>query len=192
MNIFVTDPDPIKSAYNIDVSMRCHKMILESSQMMNLALIRHNAPDSVRPLKTDGSLFMITNRHKNHPCTKWTGESRLNYIWLLDHAAELCNINHTKTGRMHSFARLNYDRLLMGASYIPDGPLTPFVGAFSPRFPYHNEDMELTRKYQLYLRWKWCHDKREPKFVKIPHFIDYDEVIDTWRMNKAGRERLDL
>jgi hypothetical protein len=70
VNIFILDEDPETCArYHCDKHVV--KMILESAQMLS-TISRLNGGGEVGYKPT----------HKNHPCTKWVGQSLTNWFWL--------------------------------------------------------------------------------------------------------------
>lgn len=79
MNIFVLDEDITKCAqYHLD--KHCVKMVLETTQLLNTALIYTD------PLYDPA--YKLT--HKNHPSAIWARESRANFKWLNDLGLALC------------------------------------------------------------------------------------------------------
>jgi len=79
MNIFVLDTDVTKAAqYHID--KHCVKMILETTQLLNNAMI----------VGRPGYDPVYKMTHKNHPCSIWTAESLDNFEWLTDLGLALC------------------------------------------------------------------------------------------------------
>jgi hypothetical protein len=79
MNIFILDNDPIKAAQQHS-DKHCVKMILEHTQMLSTA-IRVHSNDTV-----EGVYKMA---HLNHPCSKWTRQTRNNFNWLCEMTEEL-------------------------------------------------------------------------------------------------------
>ena len=87
MNIFILDDDPKQAAQWLCDKHIC-KMIVESAQMLCSAYPeKYKAP------------YKAT--YINHPCTKWTRSSRLNFNWLVDHAHELCWQYSERYGKIH-------------------------------------------------------------------------------------------
>jgi len=88
MNIFVLDPDPIRSA-----EMLCDKhvvkMILESNQMLSTVAHKNGHDAPYKPT------------HARHPCTLWAGESRQNWNWLVRHSRGLCEEYTRRYDRIH-------------------------------------------------------------------------------------------
>ena len=96
MNVFVTDPDPIKSAVNLPDKLIV-KMPVESCQMMSIVLSDWypNYPN-LPLLKVNGNFYKTEKgAHRNHPCTKWIGSDYRNFVWLVAHAMGLC-LEYTK------------------------------------------------------------------------------------------------
>ena len=72
MNIFYLDKDPYLAAcYHCDKHVV--KMILETCQI--LASVHHRWGN--------GHNVTYKETHKNHPSTKWAGDSNANYLWLV-------------------------------------------------------------------------------------------------------------
>ena len=117
MNIFILDTDVVKCAqYHVD--KHCVKMILESTQLLNNAMIAHDS--SYDPV--------YRQTHKNHPASLWTATSQQNFDWLTSLALALCNEYTYRYGKEHkcqsiieSFINSN-SRLIM-----PQIVLTPFA-----------------------------------------------------------------
>ena len=100
MNIFVIDENPVKAARQM-VDKHVVKMILEAGQMLSTS---HRVLDgdeyydktkNGRRIKRwslgderEGKLWKAS--FVNHPCTRWTMESRMNYRWHATHAVALC------------------------------------------------------------------------------------------------------
>ena len=69
MNIFFLDYDPTRAA-KMHNDRHCVKMILESAQMLSTVCRENGADAGYKPC------------FRNHPCTKWAGESQANFEWL--------------------------------------------------------------------------------------------------------------
>lgn len=153
MNIFITDPCPIKCAAYLD-DKRCIKMVLETAQLLSTSLTETGGPAPYRPT------------HKNHPCAIWARATRDNYWWLLNHFVALLNEYSLRFNRTHKCAE-HLDLFKSSVSYIPPGPLQPFVNCAA------NKDIGCNYKmvedtflaYKLYLADRWDTDKREPKWT---------------------------
>ena len=90
MNIFVTDPDPIKSAQVLP-DKHIVKMPLETCQMLSIVASKkwgHGIGELPKldgtPYKTDKGAF------RNHPCTIWAQQ---NWSWLIRHG--LASVSYT-------------------------------------------------------------------------------------------------
>jgi hypothetical protein len=159
MNIFATDRDPIKSAQALD-DLRLNKMILESVQMLAVALAEHGCPTSELPKKKDGTPFS-TKGWRNHPCTVWTRESRANYQWLVAHTEALIIEKFKRTGKLHSMHR-NMPGLHSGEQYMPLAGPTEFTNSSMYG---KNTGANIIDCYRNTMRSKWLADKRPPKWT---------------------------
>lgn len=155
MNLFVTSECPTESARYMD-DKRATKMLLESAQMLSLAISEHGG---VGPYK---------DSHKSHPISVWSRQTRSNYLWLLKHFKALCD-RYTKVyGKKHKSSYL-YNQFLEGAELIPKGSLTPFVNCARNKQHFvdfsHVEDVYEAYRQYLDYRWKFT-DKYPPKRFK--------------------------
>jgi len=78
MNIFVLNEDPYLAAQDM-CDKHVVKMVLETGQMLSTVQRLHG--------NDDDRLYRMTNVF--HPCTVWTGASRMNYKWVVDHFTAL-------------------------------------------------------------------------------------------------------
>ena len=91
MNIFFLSLDPkLCAIYHVDKHVI--KMILEVAQLLCSAIWIVN-PEVSPPYKLT---------HKNHPCAKWTRESKDNWYWLQSLGLELCYEYSYRYGKVHS------------------------------------------------------------------------------------------
>lgn len=136
MNIFVLDTDVVKCAqYHCDKHVV--KMILETTQLLNNALIKHDASyDAV-----------YRQTHKNHPASIWTAESRANFDWLVSLGLALSDEYTFRYGKTHKCTSL-IKGFQQGSSrlHIPDGEMTPFRLCMPEQ--YHTDDA--VKSYRLY------------------------------------------
>lgn len=107
MNIFVLDEHPVFAA-RAQCDKHVVKMILESAQMLSTIC---------------GGPYKPT--HVNHPCTIWARSSSANYLWLWQHAMELC-AEYTRRYRKTRKSQAIIQKLLLPAT-VPIGDLTPFA-----------------------------------------------------------------
>lgn len=87
MNIFVLARDPVVAARQ-QCDKHVPKMLLEATQ-----ILCNTYPDGSVPYK---------RTHYNHPCSKWTRESLVNFFWLMQHAWALSYEYRYRFGRMHA------------------------------------------------------------------------------------------
>jgi len=131
MNIFVLDEDPIVAA-KMYCDKHIPKLIVEMLQMCGSAVIRHGATPEQLPL-AKSTQKPIRGGYHNHPCTRWVGDSRTNFLWAAHHGAALCEEYTKRFGKEHYCA--NGIEILYGLSYlIPEGDLTPFALAMPDDF----------------------------------------------------------
>lgn len=156
MNIFYTHETPKLCAQALD-DLRLNKMIIESCQMLNLTLQTLGVPEEEWCNKVDGTKYLRTRRHLNHPCTKWTMSSRKHYEWLLEHTNELAKEFKYRHGREHCFHKLgNYKIFKSKAHLLEDKPFQQPPGAFDKRYKeWFGKTGSLIQDYQNYLTWKW-------------------------------------
>jgi hypothetical protein len=88
VNIFALDNDPKQAACWLN-NTHCIKMILESAQLLSADL---HILGIVAPYKLT---------HKNHPCRLWVSASDANWLWLYEHAIELCAEYTARYGKTH-------------------------------------------------------------------------------------------
>lgn len=157
MNIFVTHKDAALSASYLD-DKRVVKMCLETAQILSTAL-RLNG-------YTHDDVYKATHIH--HPVVKWASETRLNYLWLLEHFQALCSEYTERYGKEHKCEQLLLTFLRL-AHFIPKGFQTPFLNCAANKstgIDYsHVDNVHLA--YKLYLADRWEHDKREPTWFGV-------------------------
>ena len=90
MNIFRVDEDPVKSAQML-CDKHIVKMPLETAQMLCSVFYRYDF----------GHIVMYKEAYKNHPCTRWAGDSKENYRWLVKHGLELCREYTRRYDKIH-------------------------------------------------------------------------------------------
>lgn len=121
MNIFVTSPDPLRCAINLD-NRRVIKMILESAQILSTN-IRY-LYDKYKYLHDceitkDGVNSLYKTTHINHPCTVWARDNLGNHRWLVEHLGHLLDEYTYRYGKTHkttsiakSIRKINIDKLI--------------------------------------------------------------------------------
>lgn len=103
-------------------------MILETTQMLVAAVIRHGANPDDMPYTKKGTPWKAT--HVNHPCTRWAGDTRDNFAWLGMLGLALCDEYTHRYGKVHSCVNALI-RLGEMENIIPESILTPFPVAIA-------------------------------------------------------------
>jgi hypothetical protein len=129
MNIFVTDSDPAQAAKNL-CDKHINKMISESAQMLSTSwwILDSGCPGVVTYKPT----------HQHHPCTKWVMESDGNYLWLGQHAMEMCKEFTRRYNKIHKTQELIECLWKHPPRNIPNygmRKMTPFVHAYYGKDP---------------------------------------------------------
>lgn len=125
MNIFVLDKDP-KTCASYHCDKHVVKMILEHVQMLCTVSNTVGIPAFYKPT------------HANHPCTKWVGESRANWDWLVDLTLYLNDEYMTRYN--HPINHLAWQKTLWWLPFddvyakLPDIPMTPFAQAMPEQY----------------------------------------------------------
>ena len=170
MNIFVTDPDPVKSAQVLP-DKHIVKMPLESCQMLAIVCSEkwgHGYGEihktNGEPYKTDKGAF------RGHPCTIWANQCLENAWWLLTHGLALCAEYSHRYGKTHSCLR----PLLEAKDIMPSADFTnhtPFAFAGPDEFKYDTSIDTLTA-YKRYISskpWAASNYLRDPS--KKPNWL---------------------
>ena len=118
MNIFYLDHEPIVAAKQLP-DKHIVKMPIEGVQMLVSVLQRY---DILHEVNTKAG-----TRHKggypNHPCTRWAGDSRANFMWLWHWTMALCK-EYTFRYHKHHCAEKQLLTVLRYVHDIPEGDLT--------------------------------------------------------------------
>lgn len=91
MNIFYLDKNPIIAASYL-CDQHASKMVLETAQMLSMVSWRYGIAAPYKNSKT----------HKNHPCTKWAGDSLCHWSWLLLHGYAIAEQYTNRYNRIHN------------------------------------------------------------------------------------------
>jgi len=163
VNIFILDKNPVIAAQQ-QCDKHIVKMVTESAQMLSTA---HRLLDGVmelRPSKSGKRMkkywklnderedVLMKNVHENHPCTKWTMQSKTNYHWHYLHYAALAEEYEYRYGKLHgSFNRdTELGKILSQfPENIPEGGQTPFALAMkaNPECIALNDPIEAYRAF---------------------------------------------
>ena len=153
MNIFLTSDDPRTCAQALD-DKRLVKMVLETAQLLSTA-VRGNGVN-------DPAIYSMT--HVNHPCAVFARKTLGNFLWLVEHGAELAKEYEHRYLRKH-----DSEQVILNAfryrDYIPGGSLAfDFnCSGYDTGDVYHD--------YRLCLARKWGSD-RSPTWTarSVPSF----------------------
>ena len=127
------EPCPIMSAHYL-CDQHVVKLAVEEGQMTVSACLNNGAPAGYMPETKGGTIHR--GGYRNHPMTRWTGESKANFDWAMAHWESICDQYRLRYGKDH-FAQKQLEwirdavfhekgRQRKLRDYIPDGPLTPF------------------------------------------------------------------
>ena len=152
LNIFALD-------YNPEIAARYHnnrhvvKMVTETAQILCTVL------------NQNGVEAYYNSTHINHPCTKWAGLNRTNFLWLLDLGLELSKEYTHRYGKQHK-AGLVIQDCVEYASVIPNvEPLSPFALAM-PESCRLNDPVLSYRNYYVQEKRHLAQWKNRP----VPHW----------------------
>ena len=163
MNIFVTDPDPVKSAQVLP-DKHIVKMPLETCQMLSIVCSEEWGHNYGKIYRNDGQPYQTAKgAFRNHPCTIWANDTLENAWWLLTHGLALCAEYTHRYGKIHSCQRPLQDttHLLPSADHTKH---TPFVFAGPDQFKY-DTSIDIFTAYKYYIASKpWVSDNylRDP------------------------------
>jgi hypothetical protein len=146
MNIFILHPHA-RLAARMLCDKHCSKMIVETAQMMAAGLIAHGAQPHEMPLTKSGTPYR--GGYANHPCTRWSYESRENFVWLAQHGDELCREFSRRYGKVHA-CQNPIGHMAAMLHLIPNGPPTPFAQAMPDEF----RDADAVVAYRAYYHSK--------------------------------------
>jgi len=152
MNIFVTSPFPAESAICLP-DKHIVKMPLECCQMLSIVASKwyHSYGDLLRtdgvPYRTEKGAF------RNHPCTKWAGETIDNAYWLIKWGMNLCDEYSIRyNNKIHSC----YNTLLQAYYLFPKGKIThvtPFARAMPDQYKF-DTSISTFDAYKMYIASK--------------------------------------
>jgi len=154
LNIFVLDRDTkLCAQYHND--KHTVKMILETTQLLNNALIK-NVP---------GYDPVYRKTHFNHPCSIWTSKNITNFKWLLSLGIELCHEYSFRYDKIHKCEAhiRRFSEMELGAFPDDDGDIK-FVQCMPDEYK-KDDPVEGYRAYYLgnkahIASWK----RRDPPF----------------------------
>ena len=161
MNIFVTSMDPMAAASHLD-DLRLNKMILESTQVMAMAMDMCGADPTILPKTKAGTTYKVNGPHRRHPVTIWTANNSFNYNWHLKYLMALHGEYHYRHNKTHGC----YDCMATMQVFQPRD-LNIYLGNRTQFFNCSAyKDQPVLLAYQLTLLDKWKNDKRQPKWTR--------------------------
>lgn len=149
MNIFVPYPNIKFNATVLD-DLRLNKMVLENAQMLHAVLHRYGVTNDDYP-----NLYRLS--HANHPCTRWAGNTRSNFEYVIDLAAHMERERLRRGFNPHKSAT-RCNEVKQFVPIIPEGELTPHPNCTSD-FKHITDVHEAYRKQ---LTKKWREDGKQP------------------------------
>ena len=166
MNIFITDPDPVKSAQCLP-DKHVVKMPLESCQMLAIVASTKWGHGFGKLPKLDGTPYLTDKgAFRGHPCTIWAQE---NYRWLIEHGLALCAEYTHRYGKVHSCQHtLEHAKMIFPPS---NGEVTPFARAMPDEFKY-DTSIDTITAYKRYIAskpWAASNYLRDPS--RKPHWL---------------------
>ena len=138
MNIFRVDEDPVKSAQML-CDKHIVKMPLETAQMLCSVWHRYNF----------GHLVKYKEAYKNHPCTRWAGDSKENYRWLVKHGMELCREYTRRYDKIHACQEVIKWVGATSISFILDDKATPQPQCMPDEYKVDNDVVLAYRNYYV-------------------------------------------
>jgi hypothetical protein len=150
MNIFVVDYDPVIAAQSL-VDRHVVKMILETAQLLSTAVKFYNT-------NIEG---LYKSCYVNHPCSKWTRESRQNFQWLCKHGNALLDEYSYRYYKYHKSSSI-IDLAKSYSELFPDIGLTNFVLAMPNEYKVSNAIESYRNYYRGAKRELLIYTKREP------------------------------
>jgi hypothetical protein len=161
MNRFIIDVEPDAIAQQL-CDKHIVKMPLEEAQMLCTVLHLH-APGFAKQRE----LYRAV--HKNHPCTKWAGETRANYRWAWRLYDAMLKEYTFRYGKEHGAGK---HRLLLKHAnvLVPKGPLTQHPQCFSGHDDLKTDEFWPVNAYRgFYKRDKIRFAKYKER--EIPHWL---------------------
>jgi hypothetical protein len=164
MNIFATDDCPVKSALSACDSHSV-KMPLEVAQMLSTAIQTHVG-------ETIDGLYKPA--YQRHPCTIWAGETRSNFVWLIEYGLALCKTYSERYGKVHS-AQAVIEHCIDFLYSIPDGDRSPFVQCINVA-EIQTLGMNAIESYRLFMAYKFLTKRKVTSTGKTQLLINWKKV----------------
>ena len=192
MNIFALSECPVKSARQM-LDKHVVKMPTESCQMLHtntlyfLFVAAHNREPTLKELKNfhkkSHFSYLMKPAMLNHPSTIWARKTKANYMWLYNHAVELCKEYTFRYGKEHGSEK----RILDSFTFDVNDELTPVDIAMADiyRLPKekHTWDFVIKSYRHYYLEGKWrfayWRNNRRPKWY--PSDWNRNKMIEEYK-----------
>ena len=131
MNLFVLDQDPVAAAsYHCDKHVV--KMVLETAQILCTVLNQHNIQSPYRAT------------HHNHPCTRWAGMSKDNFLWT-KRLGEALGWEYARR-----YNKLHKSAFVIDSLEIPDTLSDKGLTQFALAMPDKYKDEDPVKAYRRY------------------------------------------
>ena len=160
MNIFATDPDPVRSAIALD-DKRLVKMCVETAQILSTA-IRQTHGDALA-----NALGLYKKTHDNHPCVKWVKTNNVALAWLVEHGLALCLEYSLRFNKTHKSLQI----VMAISTLLPDQSEYEYDSlSFQNSARNAHLGLDFTyitphEAYQTYLNARWLSDKKPPRWT---------------------------
>lgn len=166
MNIFATDPDPVRCAAYLD-DKRVVKMCLETAQLISTAATSFFAFADI----FDAPL--LKPAFQNHPCSVWARSSLVNFKWLSRHGEALCDTYRMVYDKEHKCAPLF--QYFKWPTDTPQPESFANCAANASVGVSFKEVADTHLAYRMYLNARWAGDKRPTtwKMRDTPPFYNH-------------------
>lgn len=143
MNIFIFDTDHLTNA-RLHPDALVNKIRLECCQMLGSVAHRYGF---IPPLNDKGKPY--GRGYFNHPCTRWTGDTRSNYLWVCDYLQALI-LEAEHRGYSPKYQD-KLDHCYSNAHLVPNGGLTPVPLAMARTNPFKSNQRDEQFWYNCFL-----------------------------------------
>ena len=154
LNIFALSECPIESAQWL-CDKHIPKLIVECFQMLGSAQRRHGAKDAEMPLTSKGT--PLKGGYHHHPATRWTGDTRENYWWLVQHAMQLLYEYQFRFRKKHACTK-GIIHLALMQDRIPEGDMTTFAQCMPDEWKHKHPVLAYRNYYAVekahFARWE--------------------------------------
>ena len=170
MNIFVTDPDPNKSAQVLP-DKHVVKMPLETCQMLAVVYSKwyFNWGNDLLP-KKDGTPYNTEKgAFRGHPCTIWAAENIYNTAWLIQHGFGLLEEYTHRYGKVHMTDTKLRELLQSSPMQIP-------VETYVDPYLAMPDDVKQTNVVEAYKNYYINYKKDFAKWTQrpVPEFMKFE------------------